>query len=637
MKMKSLVCLLSLILVCPGLTAHAEGSKSPTGLDEKNIEQKIDKIADKYIGKDLPGVTIAVVKDGKVILNKGYGYANIEKKIPMDGQKTVLEAGSVSKLFAWTAVMQLVEEGKLDLDEDIDNYLPKGLLKKKSFKKPITIKHLMSHTAGFEESVEKMMVFDTKDIEPLGKYLAEKDQPKQVNKPGEIMAYSNFSTDLAGYIVERVSGKSFNDYVTENIFKPLGMEHSTFKKDYTTNKYVMDNKAVGYVKGKKGFNADKPIYINDEPAGSLNSTTTDIAKFMIGHLDEESKLFKNKETWETMHSNLYSSHPLLSGNAYGFWEKKLGGKDIVEHSGNTPAFTAKLSLVPEEDFGVCILNNLGAEASGIYPDVMKALVGEYQAEKTVIKSNADHDKLVVGKYKSALGFFSNYLKAFELLGDTNFSVKAKEGGGISVSGMGMLKDEEYREIGNLCYEKVSREDNAMDKVGFDSNRVAFTLNEDGSVEKMSFGTIMDLVPADLKDQTEFCQILLLVAMLVLILNTIRYIGRSIINKVKKRAKSDLNPLQKTNFAISAAGSIVIINILAVLISFASNPYLDSMKPMQMQLYINWILPVAIIAGLARFMKNISSLDFTRNQKIENGILIVVSIVFCIVLFNWHLL
>lgn len=632
MKKKVLAGLLSLMVISSGVTSSAEEVKAPSGLSEKKIEKKVDEIAGKYIDKEIPGLGIAVVKDGKVVMSKGYGYADLEKNIPLDAEKTVIEPGSVSKLFTWTAVMQLEEDGKIDLDEDISKYLPEGFLKK-SFNEPITMKHLMSHTAGFEESVEKMMVLDKKDILPLDKYLAVKEQPKQIYRPGKITAYSNYSTDLAGYIVERVSGKSFNDYITKNIFKPMNMNHSTFEADFTANKYIVNNKSIGYLKTKEGFEAQPNMFINDGPAGSLNSTTSDMAKFMIAHLDENSGLFKYKVTYEKMHSNLYNDSPFLGGNAYGFWERSIGDKRIIEHGGNTVAFSSHFVLVPDEEFGVVVFNNLGAEVSGIYVDLMESLIGLNEKEKT---TNIDkkHDKKIEGSYASSRGFFSNYLKGLGLLTGQNFTVKASENGGIKLSGMG-IKNEEYREIAEYTYQRVSNEKTVLDNMGLDVGKMVFKLDKDGNVEKLSFGTVMDFIPNSFQDQTSLNQIVVGLIGIVMILNTIRYFIKYIVRKVKKDDEK-LNSLQRISLWLGAVGTLVLINTMIVLFKIATNPYIDSISKSGMSLHLNYILPIAIIAGIIAIIKNYNDDKYTGKEKFKVIFMIVISIILSLVMLNFKL-
>src|SRR5262245_12167635 len=175
--------------------------------------------------ENIAGAAVLVVKDGAIFFAKGYGYSDVEKKVPVTVDATLFRPGSISKLFTWTAVMQLVEQGKLDLDRDVNEYLDFKIPAK--FGKPITLRNIMTHTPGFEEQIKDLINEEGAPIATLRQHLVE-HMPERIFPPGTTPAYSNYGASLAGYIVEHVSGKPFNDYVAENIFKPLGMSRSTF-------------------------------------------------------------------------------------------------------------------------------------------------------------------------------------------------------------------------------------------------------------------------------------------------------------------------------------------------------------------------------------------------------------------------
>jgi CubicO group peptidase (beta-lactamase class C family) len=190
--------------------------------------QEVEDFFDELISKQLReehvvGATVAVVKDGELVLAEGYGYADREERTPVVADETLVYPGSTGKLFTWTAVMQLAEEGKLDLDADINTYLDFEI--PDTYPEPITLSHLMTHTSGFEEQFAAQLAEDQQDVLPLGEFLV-RYMPERVYPPGEYSAYSNYGTALAGYIVQRVSGEPYERYVTDHILRPLGMEHS---------------------------------------------------------------------------------------------------------------------------------------------------------------------------------------------------------------------------------------------------------------------------------------------------------------------------------------------------------------------------------------------------------------------------
>ena len=207
-------------------SARAAGVSPSKMLDHDDVEAFLDGVIRPAMAQDhITGVEVAVVKDGQLVLAKGYGYADLQKKVPTDPASTLFRVGSVSKLFVTTAAMQLVEQGRLDLDRDVNDYLDFRVQPK--FGRAITMRNLLTHTAGFEDESKDTYTFDSRRVQPLGRLLAS-HLPHRAYPPGAVVAYSNYGMTLAGYVVQRISGKPFDQYVAENIFTPLGMTRSTF-------------------------------------------------------------------------------------------------------------------------------------------------------------------------------------------------------------------------------------------------------------------------------------------------------------------------------------------------------------------------------------------------------------------------
>src|SRR5829696_5980646 len=213
-----------------GLTASSQ-HQGPT--DRAELEAFLDKELGREMEKHhIAGAAVSVVKDGELFFAKGYGYADLENKIPVDPERTVFRIGSVGKLFTWTAVMQLAEQGKLDLDADVNTYLDFRI--PDTYPQSITLKHLMTHTSGFEDRLRGSVVSDTDDLEPTREWLIS-NMPARVRPPGDIAGYSNYNAMLAGYIVARVSGEPYDQYIQEHILNPLGMVHTTAKPSMPPN------------------------------------------------------------------------------------------------------------------------------------------------------------------------------------------------------------------------------------------------------------------------------------------------------------------------------------------------------------------------------------------------------------------
>src|ERR1700721_1835825 len=215
----------------PPAEPAVEASSTPAAahaLERTDLEPWLDGLMPYAIERgDVAGAVVAVVKNGEVIFAKGYGFADVKKQKPVDAERTMFRPGSISKLFTWTAVMQLVEQGKLDLDHDVNEYLDFKIPPRSDG--PITLRNIMTHTPGFEEQIKSLIVSDPKQLVPLKVY-AEQKTPVRIFKAGSTPAYSNYATALAGYIVERISGQPFDDYLDAHLFKPLEMSHATFRQ-----------------------------------------------------------------------------------------------------------------------------------------------------------------------------------------------------------------------------------------------------------------------------------------------------------------------------------------------------------------------------------------------------------------------
>lgn len=349
---------------------------SPAGLtDPAELEAFLDGvILSQMDANHVPGVVVSVVKDGELFLAKGYGYADLDQGVPVDPERTLFRPGSVSKLFVWTAVMQQVEAGNLSLDTDVNEYLDFTI--PDTYPEPITLHHLMAHAAGFEDSNLESSRLSAEDMRPLGEYLAA-ELPARVYAPGAIGAYSNYGTSLAGYIVERVSGVPFEQYIEQHIFTPLGMEHSTFAQPLPDGLSADMSGGYNYTGGqyyRGGFE-----YFLDTPAGGLSAPATDMARFMIAHLQNgryDDAQILQESTAELMHSQHYAEHPRLDGMAHGFMESTTNGRRVISHGGDSFLFHTGLYLLPEENVGFYISTN-SVGGTGVSDTVWRAFIDRY--------------------------------------------------------------------------------------------------------------------------------------------------------------------------------------------------------------------------------------------------------------------
>jgi CubicO group peptidase (beta-lactamase class C family) len=377
MKKRTISFMLVVLLFFPWtMTAFADkDGRTPSGIQLSEVEGFIDNYVMQYIGNTTPGAAVVLVKDGEIIFSKGYGHASIKDGIPVDPAGTVFEYGSISKLFVYTTIMRLAEEGKIDLKEDIRRYLPKGFLRKLKYDEPITMLNIMSHTTGFEDYLFDVIVTSPEKLTTL-EYAVEHFQPVQVYKPGTVSAYSNYAVSLAAYIAQQITGQHFYEYLMETIFLPLGMDLTSAHQTLADKPELANIKANGYLPQKDGgFTQGKWSYLPLYPAGSVNGTAEDLARFAIALMSEEGQsnsLFSKSKTLNEMLTQSYKMGPDLMGFAHGFieWDGEYRG---VGHGGNTAAFSSQFNIVPEEKFGVVVLTN-GAGEMDICLGLTKALM-----------------------------------------------------------------------------------------------------------------------------------------------------------------------------------------------------------------------------------------------------------------------
>ncbi|HEY5755416.1 MAG TPA: serine hydrolase domain-containing protein [Steroidobacter sp.] len=385
---------------------------------------------------DVAGAVVVVVKDGSTLLQKGYGYADVETRKPVDPATTLFRPGSISKLTTWTAVMQLVEQGKLDLDADVNGYLDFEIPARDG--KPITLRNILTHTPGFEERIKDLIIAEGPPFDPLDVYL-KKWVPTRIFAPGTTPAYSNYATSLAGYIVARAAGLSFDDYVDQHILGPLGMEHSTFRQPLPER--LRPFMASGYSRASEG--KAKPFeVVVAAPAGSQASSGADMARFMIAHLQKgafgDGRILK-AETAEQMHTTALTILPRVDRMVLGFYEQNRNGRKIISHAGDTAWFHSDLYLFLDDNVGLFIsLNSAGKEgaAGKIRKAVFEQFTDRYLPGPTFDgkvdpQTAAEHARMMTGLYEVSRRMETNFLRAVGLAGPVKVFPNAD--GTISVS------------------------------------------------------------------------------------------------------------------------------------------------------------------------------------------------------------
>ena len=319
------------------------------------VEAFVDGVVKNHMkSAHSPSGVVAVMKNGKMIFSKGYGFLDVENRIPVDSKSTLFRIGSISKLFTWIAVMQQVEQGNLDLDKDVNQYLQSFKIDDSWPGQPVTLRHILTHTAGFEDgALGYLIIDDASRIIPLKQSLA-KYQPQRVNAPGQHTAYSNWATALAGLIVSNVSGVPFNDYIQQNIFDVLGMKNASFAEPLPPELDVNMAKAYGYAEGRY-IEQNYEIISNFGPAGSVAATAHDMAIFARALLNDgafDGKRILKAETLQMMIDGGFTHDERVRGMGLGFLKRRFGPTDFENfgHDGGTLIFNSHFGMSKKEDF-----------------------------------------------------------------------------------------------------------------------------------------------------------------------------------------------------------------------------------------------------------------------------------------------
>lgn len=356
----------------------------------QDLQERIEEYVMEH-EQTTAGMMVSVFRRGESLYTGYFGYADKENARPVTAD-TVMEWGSATKLLVWVSVMQLWEQGRLDLEADISIYLPEGFLTNHRFDTPVTMLHLMNHTAGYQESYADLFVKEYDAVGTLESSLAA-HKPVQIFEPGTVAAYSNWGVALAGWIVERVSGESFADYVHHHIFEPLEMNHSAILPDLSDNSWVQAQRTKLQCYTANGdLIPDCFYYITLYPAGMCTSTLEDFEKFAKALMDENTPLFQTPATLGTLFTpTAYLAGSDIPSNYHGFWMIPFG-VEVVGHGGNTAGCSSYLLLDLQGGVGAVVMTNQQNETC-YNTEMMKMIFGEEDA--------ALPEQVAEGIYRSA--------------------------------------------------------------------------------------------------------------------------------------------------------------------------------------------------------------------------------------------
>jgi CubicO group peptidase (beta-lactamase class C family) len=431
-------------------------------LTKADLEPFLDALLPAQLqNRDIAGAVVAVVKDGQVLLAKGYGYADYTAKKPVVADQTMFRPGSIAKVFTATAVMQLVEQGKLDLDRDVNDYLDFAI--PKTYPEPVTLRRILTHTAGFEETLKNLFVPSAREMRPIRDYLIAA-MPERIFPPGTVPSYSNYALTLAGYIVERTSGEPFEKYVAVHILDPLHMTRSSFAQPLSPSlESLMSRGYLAATQGPRSFE-----FVPASPAGALSATATDMTRLMLALLADgtlDGATILKPESVRAMESRQFEFHPALHAMGLILMDYSMNGQRIVGHGGDTIYFHSDMMLMPDAHVGLFISSNsAGSRPGGGRAEVIRAFMNRYfpdpaMSPPTVDLKTAQADgRAVSGVYSGSRRGESTLLKVAAVLGQA--SVNADENGVVTIEGLlnprGGLK--RWREIGPLLYREVDGPD-----------------------------------------------------------------------------------------------------------------------------------------------------------------------------------
>jgi CubicO group peptidase (beta-lactamase class C family) len=424
---------------------------------------------------------IVLVKDGKVLFQKGYGYADYEGSKPVIPDQSIFRAASISKLFTATAVMQLREQGKIDLDADVNLYL-KSFKVENNFPAPVTARHLLTHTSGIDERLIGNAVASPQEVIPLGEYFSG-HRPRITRPPGKQVIYSNHGMALAGHLVEAVSGISFAEYVEKNIFEPLGMEHSSFRQPYPA--HLAPN--VVPSGGDEGA-------LLLTPAGAMISTVADMARFMIAHLNGgmyEGTRILSEQSVQEMHRQQFSGHPKMPGVGLAFFENYTNGRHNLFHTGLS-GHQSVFFLMPEEKLGLYVVHS--AREGGAYQELRKRFIQAFieryypaspsSAESRPLPEEQRSSEAVTGWYRPNLFPRRRFEKVGDMGADT--IITANDDGALlfRYPPLGLIKSMRMVEVEPLLF------------VSDEHSYVTFRRDDRGNITQM-------FVSGDISDPLSF--------------------------------------------------------------------------------------------------------------------------------------
>jgi D-alanyl-D-alanine carboxypeptidase len=352
---------LALLSAVTFLSANLDAAAVPEGAIEK-----INAIVQEGLDKKVASYAVGVMKDGRLVLARGYGYADVENNVPATAE-TVYRLGSITKQFTSMAIMQLAEAGKLSLEDELTKFLPDYPTQDHK----VTIHHLLNHTSGIKSYTSLPGFFITSRQDRSHKEMLDLFKEKPFDfAPGEKMQYNNSGYYLLGMVIEKASGQSYADYLADHIFKPLGM-HAT---RYGDTRPLIPRRAMAYKRQRGELVNDDPIGMTAPgAAGALVSNVLDLLKW---HQALEAGDFISPASYEAMYRPTTLADGKVQKYGYGWVPGEMAGHRKLSHGGGINGFSTMIGRYPLDRLAVIVLaNTAGAPAGGIESRIAKVMLG----------------------------------------------------------------------------------------------------------------------------------------------------------------------------------------------------------------------------------------------------------------------
>jgi CubicO group peptidase (beta-lactamase class C family) len=467
---------LAVVTLVLGLALGTVAQANATTPDLTGIGQLVDQVVSTQLARDrIPGAAVVVVAGGKQVFAKGYGVSNVPARTPVDAASTEFFTGSVAKIFTATAVAQLIRQGRLDPNADVNTYLTTFKIRNTYPGHPVTAEDLLTHTAGFDDGPTGVAVADPAAVPALGEYLAA-HQPERIRPPGTLAQYDNYGVALAGYLVQVVSGEPFAQYVQDHILRPLGLTGTTFVQPHPAA--IQAHLAEGYRPEGSGQVQENGQYGPWSPTGAGTvATATDLGRFMIAQLADDPRL--GAGVAESMQQQHFTMDPRLPGMGWLLQEEPRDGQPLLFKDGDVPGTHANLAMLPDQGLGIYVVYN-GDGTNGVAnwdgKDLINQIVDRYvpntsPAPKAV--SGIDTSGLA-GNYRVDRTSHTQVTKSVALFSPV--TVSADSDGSLTTSGLSLnpnVSEQHWYPIGTGLFQ----EQGGQARIAFDGRADLFTTDD----------------------------------------------------------------------------------------------------------------------------------------------------------------